>query len=142
SPIQRTHRELRTADQCEPLFRPSQLKNENTDGPTARGTKERMPSGRRPDLKRREQMSLASDRQAARHQPPAGPGGPLASRGSHPLRTAPPSANGSRHAVLLLGRCGVGHVLLSSYECGRSEPAWQSVAKLIRVLGVEWLVAE
>jgi hypothetical protein len=33
-------------------------------------------------------------------------------------------------------------MLLSSYECGRSEPAWQSVAKLIRVLGVEWLTVE
>ena len=39
-------------------------------------------------------------------------------------------------------RCGVGRMLLSSYECGRSEPAWQSVAKLIRVLGVEWLAVE
>jgi hypothetical protein len=37
-------------------------------------------------------------------------------------------------------RSGVGHVLL--YECGRSEPAWQSVARLIRVLGVEWLAVE
>jgi hypothetical protein len=33
-------------------------------------------------------------------------------------------------------------MLLSSYECGRSEPAWQSLAKLIRVLGVEWLAVE
>ena len=36
-------------------------------------------------------------------------------------------------------RSGVGRMLISSYECGRSEPAWQSLAKLIRVLGVEWL---
>jgi transcriptional regulator with XRE-family HTH domain len=39
-------------------------------------------------------------------------------------------------------RCGVERMLLSSYECGRSEPAWQSVAKLIRLLGVEWLAVE
>jgi transcriptional regulator with XRE-family HTH domain len=36
-------------------------------------------------------------------------------------------------------RSGVGRMLISKYECGRSEPAWQSLAKLIRVLGVEWL---
>jgi DNA-binding XRE family transcriptional regulator len=36
-------------------------------------------------------------------------------------------------------RSGVGRMLISSYECGRSEPAWQSLAKLIRVLGVDWL---
>ncbi len=36
-------------------------------------------------------------------------------------------------------RSGVGWVSLSGYECGRNEPKWQSLAQLIRVLGVEWL---
>jgi transcriptional regulator with XRE-family HTH domain len=35
---------------------------------------------------------------------------------------------------------GADHRLISAYECDRSEPKWQKLAKLIRVLGVEWLV--
>jgi transcriptional regulator with XRE-family HTH domain len=44
---------------------------------------------------------------------------------------------GKRLALAALEkRCGVGRMLLSSYECGRSEPG------LTRVLGVEWLAVE
>jgi transcriptional regulator with XRE-family HTH domain len=39
-------------------------------------------------------------------------------------------------------RSGVHLSLISDYECGRREPKWQTLAKLIRVLGVEWLAVE
>jgi DNA-binding XRE family transcriptional regulator len=39
-------------------------------------------------------------------------------------------------------RSGVDLSSISAYECGRSEPKWQTLAKLIRVLGVEWLAVE
>jgi hypothetical protein len=41
--------------------------------------------------------------------------------------------------IALERRSGVHLSLNSAYECGRSEPKWQTLAKLIRVLGVEWL---
>jgi hypothetical protein len=31
---------------------------------------------------------------------------------------------------------------ISAFECDRSEPKWQTLAKLIRVLGVEWLAVK
>jgi hypothetical protein len=34
---------------------------------------------------------------------------------------------------------GVHLSLISDYECGRRGPKWQTLAKLIRVLGGEWL---
>jgi hypothetical protein len=37
---------------------------------------------------------------------------------------------------------GVHLSLISDYECGRREPKWQTLAKLIRVLGVEWLAVK
>jgi transcriptional regulator with XRE-family HTH domain len=39
-------------------------------------------------------------------------------------------------------RSGVDLSLISAYECDRSEPKWQTLAKLSRVLGVEWLAVE
>jgi transcriptional regulator with XRE-family HTH domain len=36
-------------------------------------------------------------------------------------------------------RSGVGWMSISYYECGRAEPKWRSLAKLISVLGTEWL---
>jgi len=39
-------------------------------------------------------------------------------------------------------RSGVHRNLLSGYECERSEPKWRSLAKLIRVFGVEWLAVK
>ena len=37
---------------------------------------------------------------------------------------------------------GVDLSSISAYECERSEPKWQTLAKLIRVLGVEWLAVK
>jgi hypothetical protein len=51
--------------------------------------------------------------------------------------TVLPVQDGQRYLWISAGR-----MLLSSYECGRSEPVWQSLAKLIRVLSVEWLAVE
>ena len=39
-------------------------------------------------------------------------------------------------------RSGVDLSSISAYECERSQPKWETLAKLIRILGVEWLAVK